>query len=70
VLRGDVGGFGVESKWSWNAVGTIRYGFSDRFSACAGYRALYGHYEHWDASDKFEYKATLAGPVIGVALGF
>jgi hypothetical protein len=67
VLRGDVGGFGVESKWSWNAIGTIQYGFSDRFSAVAGYRALYGHYELGDSYNKFEYSASLAGPIIGAS---
>jgi hypothetical protein len=70
VLRGDVGGFGVESKWSWNAIGTIQYGFSDRFSAGAGYRALYGHYETGESSNKFEYNATLAGPMIGASFRF
>ena len=70
VVRGDVGGFGVESKWSWNAIGTIQYSFADRVSAAAGYRALYGHYETGDASNEFRYKATMAGPVFGVSFRF
>lgn len=70
AVRGDIGGFGVESKWSWNAIGTIQYSISDRVSATAGYRSLYGRYKHGDASNKFEYKATLAGPVIGMSFRF
>ncbi len=70
VLRGEVGGFGIESKWSWNAVATIQYSLSDQFSINAGYRALYGHYDQGDFTNEFKYDATLSGPVIGVLFGF
>jgi hypothetical protein len=70
AVRGDVGGFGVESKWSWNAIATIQYSVSDWVSIGAGYRALFGHYEHSDASGNFRYSATLAGPIIGMSFGF
>jgi hypothetical protein len=70
VLRGEVGGFGVESKWSWNAVATVQYSLSDLFSIGAGYRALYGRYENGDFSSQFKYAATVAGPFVGVAFQF
>jgi hypothetical protein len=70
ALRGDVGGFGVESKWSWNAVATVQYSLSDLFSIGAGYRALYGRYENGDFSSQFKYAATLSGPFLGVAFKF
>lgn len=70
VLRGEVGGFGVESKWSWNAVATVQYSLSDLFSIGAGYRALHGHYETGEYLNKFQYSATLSGPVVGVAFRF
>ena len=70
AVRGDVGGIGVESKWSWNVIGTVQYSFSDSFSAGAGYRALYGRYVTGDSSNEFKYDATMAGPVIGVAFRF
>jgi hypothetical protein len=70
VVRGDVGGFGVESKWSWNLVGTVQYSFSESFSAGVGYRALYGRYETGDFSNQFKYDATLAGPVVGANFAF
>jgi hypothetical protein len=70
VLRGEVGGFSVESKWSWNAVGTLQYSLSDSFSIGAGYRGLYGHYETGDYYSKFKYSGTVSGPVIGVAFRF
>jgi hypothetical protein len=70
VVQGDVGGFNVGSDSSWQAVGTIVYGFSDWFGVGAGYRALYDHYENGGYLDKFEYNATMKGPFIGVAFVF
>lgn len=70
AVRGDVGGFGVESKWSWNAVATVQYSLSDLFSIGVGYRALYGHYETGDFATQFKYAATVAGPVVGAAFRF
>ena len=48
VLRGDVGGFDVGSKFSWQAMGYINWEFkrteSAVWSAMMGYRALYVDY--------------------------
>ncbi len=70
VLRGDVGGFGVESKWSWNVIGTVQYSFSETLGVAVGYRALYGRYQDGDFSNQFKYDATVAGPVVGLAFRF
>jgi len=72
-LRGDIGGFGVGSEFSWQVVG----GLSHRFSmfgyeslAIAGYRALYQNYEDGDGADKFRWKTTLFGPILGLTVRF
>ncbi len=70
VVRGDVGGFNVGATSSWNAVGTIVYSVSDFFSMAAGYRALNAHYETGEWINKFDYDATMAGPVIGALFSF
>lgn len=42
-LRGDVGGFGVGSQFTWQALGVYTYEFSSgrtAWSAVLGYRAI------------------------------
>ena len=35
-----------------------------------GYRALYQDYSEGSGSDRFEYKATMHGPIFGLSIGF
>ncbi len=71
VVRGDVAGIAGGSESSWNAVGTVSYSVTDSFSAGAGYRAFYDHYEHGNGIlDKFEYNANMKGPFVGVGFTF
>jgi hypothetical protein len=69
ALWGDIGGFGVGSDVSWQAVGTVSYRFP-LFGAdaalTAGYRALSQDYR----ADGFRYDMTVHGPVIGLNLRF
>lgn len=70
VLRGDVGGFSVGSKFSWNASGYFMYSPSETVSLLAGYRALYVNYEDGSGSNKFKYDVTMQGPAIGLTFQF
>ena len=44
VMRGDVGGFSVGSKFTWNASAVLGYSISRVVSLGLGYRALYVDY--------------------------
>jgi hypothetical protein len=74
VAGGDVGGFGVGSEFTWSAtvLGSYRFRFSRHVDGnlLFGYRALYQDYREGSGSDLFEYKATLHGPVVGLAIEF
>ncbi|MDX1401221.1 MAG: hypothetical protein R3245_04805 [Kiloniellales bacterium] len=72
-LRGDVGGFGVGSDFSWQVVGGLdhRFGlFGHEARAFAGYRALYQDYEDGSGANKFEWDMTLHGPILGMTVNF
>ncbi len=68
-LRGDVGGFGVGSDFSWQAVGLIVYDFKlfgTDASTFAGYRSL-----HQDFKDgTFAWDMNLHGPILGLSIYF
>jgi hypothetical protein len=66
MVEGDVGGFGVGSDFTWNALGLVSYrasmsGIPVRISG--GYRAL-----SWDYDDNdFKWDVTMHGPVLGIS---
>jgi hypothetical protein len=70
VFRGDVGGFSVGSKFSWNVAGYIGYSVSEMVGLWAGYRALGVDYRDGSGYDKFVYDVVIQGPVIGVGFRF
>lgn len=74
VLRGDVGGFGVGSRFSWQAMGSVNWEFarteSVSWSAMAGYRALYVDYEKGTGRTRYEYDMLTHGPILGVTARF
>jgi hypothetical protein len=73
IAKGDIGGFGVGSDFTWNAFGGIGYQFSlfgKDASIIAGYRALYQDYENGSGSNKFAYDATMQGPLFGLRIRF
>lgn len=70
VLRGDIGGFSVGSKFSWNASGYFVYSVSQMVGLVAGYRALYVDYEDGSGRNKFEWDMTTHGPVVGLTIRF
>jgi hypothetical protein len=69
TVEGDIGGFGVGSDFTWNALGLISYqtsvfGVDTRFGA--GYRALSWDYDH----DNFKWDVVLYGPFAGAIFKF
>jgi hypothetical protein len=67
--RGDVGGFGVGSNFTWQALGGIGYRFSKTFTLRSGYRHLDVDFEDEDAA--FTFDVGMGGFVLGgtIALG-
>lgn len=71
TLRGDVGGFGVGSDFTWNAVGFLGYDFhllGVRSTAILGGRAL--HQDFDDDEPAFGWDVTQYGPMIGMMMSF
>jgi len=74
LLRGDIGGFGVGSDFSWQAIGA--YGFELGtyqgivFSGVIGYRALYVDYAQGGGRRRYEFDMLQHGPVFGVSARF
>lgn len=74
VLRGDVGGFGVGSKFSWQAMGYLNWDFARTeraaWSAMVGYRALYVDFEKGAGNTLYQYDMLTHGPVMGITARF
>ena len=70
ALRGDIGGFGVGSDFSWNASAIFGYSFSDLISVWLGYRALGVDYESGSGRSKFKFDVTMYGPIVGLGFRF
>lgn len=66
MLYGDIGGFGVGSDLTYQAIAGVNWQFSEHVSAKAGYRYLYQDYE----SNGFVWKMAAYGPYIGVGIRF
>ncbi len=72
-VRGDIGGFGVGSDFTWNVAGLLFYDFDllgRDASVVAGYRALYQDYEDGSGANKFAYDVTQHGPILGMVIRF
>lgn len=74
MLRGDIGGFDVGSKFSWNLMGAysfdigVRHGVS--WSGLLGYRALSVDYESGSGLNRYEYDVLQHGPILGLTARF
>lgn len=73
MVRGDLGGFGAGSDFTWNVVATVDYRF-DLFGLPAdffvGYKALYQRFSEGSGDNKFVYEVTTHGPIFGLRLSF
>jgi hypothetical protein len=73
-LRGDIGGFGVGSDFSWQAIGG--YGFhlgnyqGITFSGVIGYRALSVDYAQGEGRRRYAFDMLQHGPVLGISARF
>jgi len=69
VLRGDIGGFGVGSDFTWHINGG--YNFNTRIlghdaTALIGYRALYVDYSEGNGANKLAFDWLWHGPTLGL----
>ena len=68
-VRGDVGGFGVGSQFSWNAIGLLGYRFHTGklpTTAFVGYHALGQDFR----SSGFDWDTIVHGPMLGLSFDF
>jgi hypothetical protein len=74
LLRGDIGGFGLSSDFSWQAIGGYGFDFAAwrgmTFSGIIGYRALYVDYAQGFGGTRYEFEMLHHGPVFGLSLRF
>jgi hypothetical protein len=72
-LRGDVGGFGVESDFAWSAVGLVAWRFELGGTDAAvfvGYKAIGNDFSEGSGIDEFAWDAVVHGPVLGMSFTF
>ncbi len=72
-LQGDIGGFGVGSKISWQAVGGYVHNFQIyglNWSSMIGYRALEVDYSQGSGTGESGLNLVMHGPIAGIGLRF
>jgi hypothetical protein len=74
VVRGDVGGFGVGSDMSWQAVALFDWEFcrtqNVAWKAVVGYRALSVDYAQGSGRTLYRYDILQHGPIFGISATF
>ncbi|MEE8093302.1 MAG: hypothetical protein V3T47_03610 [Gammaproteobacteria bacterium] len=73
AANGDVGGFGVESDFTWSATGVLGVDFSlfdHPATAYFGYRAIGWDFTEGSGSDLFTWDLIMHGPILGFSLLF
>lgn len=68
TIRGGVGGFGLGSKFAWQAEAFAGYKFSELFYASLGYKTVSFNYKKTSLDDAFLYDMRISGPML--KLGF
>jgi hypothetical protein len=69
-VRGDVGGFGVGSDFTWQAFPYLSWQFARWGSLQAGYRWLNVDYETGSGTSRFKYNMLIQGPQLGLTFHF
>ena len=69
-FRGDLGGFGVGSDFTWQLQGYAGYRFTKVFQLTAGYRILSMDYDKGADAERFIYNVDTFGPVIRLGFNF
>lgn len=69
ILKGDIGGFGVASDFTWNLQGGVAWDATDYLSLVVQYRALSVDYSTGTVGtpNRFVYDTTTHGPLFGLA---
>lgn len=74
VVRGDVGGFGAGSDFTWQAIATYNWHMCQfagmEIDGYVGYRALSVDYEQGSGLRQYEYDVIQHGPVLGMTSRF
>jgi hypothetical protein len=69
-LRGDIGGFGVGCKFTWQATVRVNWQVSRAVRVGIGYRWLNQDYESGSGSDTFKWNVLSQGPLVAAGLKF
>jgi len=74
VVSGDVGGFDVGSKFSWQVLAALDYEIcrskSVVWSGMIGYKALSVDYSQGSGLTHYEFDMTMHGPIFGITARF
>lgn len=74
VMRADIGGFGIGSYFSWNAMGAYAFDLGVRdgmkYSGMLGYRALDVDYSEGSGTSRYRYNVLQHGPIMGLTVSF
>jgi hypothetical protein len=74
LLRGDIGGFGAGSEFSWNIVAAYSFVLCTEggltYSGVLGYRLLDVDYEQGSGRTRYEYDVLQHGPLSGLTIKF
>jgi hypothetical protein len=70
VGRGDIGGFGIGSEFTWHVLATVRFQVSRTVSLAAGYRLVDFDYEDGEGLSLFKFDMQEGGPGVGVIFSF
>lgn len=69
-FRGDVGGFGLGSDFSWQIQANVGYRFSKLFQTTIGYRFIGINYDKGEGRDRFQFDVDTSGLVIRLGFNF
>lgn len=70
TVRGDIGGFGIGSDLTWQALATYEFQIKTDLDAYVGYRALSVDYSQGGGANSYRYDAIQHGPVVGFTARF
>jgi hypothetical protein len=74
LLRGDIGGFGAGSEFSWNVLAAYSFEICAQdgvtYSGVLGYRLLDVDYEQGSGRTRYEYDVLQHGPLSGLTIQF
>lgn len=69
-VRGDIGGWGIGSQFTWQAQAYAGYQFSKVFQTTLGYRYIGVDYDKGDGEERFRYDIDTYGWVLRLGFNF